>query len=697
MDPAAARSPLATATPSRRWSRLMAYGQWAVPLIYLTSGSLWILGSDNLIAALTGDPDRLAGLQTLKGLLYVLATAVLLYLLLRPLLRRLTESHRLLEASEQRYRSLFFSNPVPMWIYAPESLEILAVNDAALAFHGSRREEFLALRLPALWPEQDGTRLAEHLAAARSAPDQLPESMHRLRTRSGGYRDVVLLDCPAGAQEHPAARLMAVHDRTTELQACHEREETSRRLREAQSIAGIGYWEVNPATGYGHFSDELYRLIGRQPPESPGWRPLGELFASPSSAPHLQCIEQRLSLIRLGLATHVDDQFAITDAAGETRRFLILADGFEDGTGRPMVRGILQDITRAAPTVIPDLPFRRLVDVMPDGLLVLEGERAIFANPAFRLEFGLGQDPLAELTLPALVVDEDRERFAQWLLQAPAEGEALLLTPAPLMHRRDHSVFRAGIVQQVTRHDGRLYRLLFVRDLSDAERMRDALAAGNAELQALARRLFSLQEDERRAISRDLHDDIGQAITAMKLSAHAAMDDEDPATRREELGEIVALADATVVKLRDISTLLRPPQLDALGLEASIRWQAGRLLRSSDITLDLQLTPLPARPAREVEQACFRIAQECLTNVVRHAHAGQVTVSLHDVDGQWLELRVQDDGDGFDPAGAAGLGLVVMRERAQGAGGLLKMHTAPGAGTLVELRLPYQPSAASPN
>lgn len=695
MDPAAAHSPLAIATPPRRWSRMMAYGQWAVPLIYLVSGSLWILGSDSLIATVAGAPDRLAGLQTLKGLLYVVATAALLYLLLRPLLRRLTEAHQLLEASEQGYRSLFFSNPVPMWIYAPESLDILAVNDAALAFHGSSREEFLALRLPALWPEQDGIRLAEHLAAARSASGQLPESVHRLRTRSGGCRDVLLLDCPAGTREQPA-RLVAVHDRTTEWQTRHELEQTSRGLREAQSIAGIGYWELNPATGYGHFSDGLYRLIGRQPPEAPGWRPLSELFASSPSAPQLQGLEQRLSLIRLGLATHVEDQFAITDAAGDIRRFLILADGFEDGTGRPMVRGILQDITRAAPVAIPDLPFRRLVEVMPDGLLVMEDERAIFANPAFRLEFGLGNEPLAGLALPALVVDGDRERFAHWLGQAPAEGEALLLTPAPLMRRRDHSVFRAGIVQQVTRHDGRMYRLLFVRDLSDAERMRDALAAGNAELQALARRLFSLQEDERRAISRDLHDDIGQAITAMKLSAHAAMDDEDPVARREELDEIVAMADATVAKLRDISTLLRPPQLDALGLEASIRWQAGRLLRSSDITLDLQLAPLPARPAREVEQACFRIAQECLTNVVRHAHAGHVTVSLHDVDGQWLELRVQDDGDGFDPAGATGLGLVVMRERAQGAGGLLKMHTAPGAGTTVELRLPYQP-AASPH
>ena len=694
MDPAA-RFPLAVATPSRRWSRLMAYGQWAVPLIYLLSGSLWILGSDSLIAGLTGDPDRLAGLQTVKGLFYVLATALLLYLLLRPLLRRLTESHQRLEASERRYRSLFFANPVPMWVYAPDSLEILAVNDAALAFHGSTRVEFLALHLPALWPEQDGPRLAAHLAEVRAAPGEPSESMQRLRTRSGGYRDVVLLDCPAGFTESPA-RLVAVHDRTAELQARRDLEQTGRQLREAQSIAGIGYWELNPATGYGHFSDELYRLIGQPVPETPCWRPLDDLFAAPAATAPLQRIVQRLSSIRLGQGSRAEERFVVTDAAGQARQFLILAEAFEDGTGHPMVRGTLQDITRlAAAAGVPDPPFRKLVDVMPDGLLVLEGEHVRFANPAFLLEFGLDDRTLAETALPALAVDEDRERFVRWLRCVPDAGEASLLTPAPLMRRRDGSVFRAGLVQQATGHEGREYRLLFVRDLSEAERIRDALAASNAELQALARRLFTLQEDERRAISRDLHDDIGQAITAMKLSAHAAMDDEDPAARREELDEIVSLADTTVAKLRDISTLLRPPQLDALGLEASIRWQAGRLLRASEIEPDLRLQPLPARPAQEVEQACFRIAQECLTNVVRHAHAGRVTVSLDDVDGRWLELRVEDDGDGFDPGQATGLGLVGMRERAQAAGGTLKMRTAPGAGTVVELRLPYEPHSAS--
>jgi glucose-6-phosphate-specific signal transduction histidine kinase len=133
------------------------------------------------------------------------------------------------------------------------------------------------------------------------------------------------------------------------------------------------------------------------------------------------------------------------------------------------------------------------------------------------------------------------------------------------MQRADGRSFHAGLAVGEVRYGGRDCKLLIVRDLSDSERTRSALETSNRELQAMAGRLFSLQEDERRAISRDLHDDIGQAITAIKLSAHAAQDEHDPQRRGEDLAQIVSLADTTVAKLRDISTLLRPPQLDALG------------------------------------------------------------------------------------------------------------------------------------
>ncbi|MQP74770.1 hypothetical protein CQ393_02535 [Stenotrophomonas sp. MYb238] len=239
-------------------------------------------------------------------------------------------------------------------------------------------------------------------------------------------------------------------------------------------------------------------------------------------------------------------------------------------------------------------------------------------------------------------------------------------------------------------------RLLAARDLAELESSRKALETGNRELQAMAGRLFSVQEDERRAISRDLHDDIGQAVTAIKLAAHAAMDEDDTRRRREDLGQIVELVDSTVVRLRNLSMLLRPPQLDALGLEAALRWQAGQLFRSSPVELWMEVDELPQRPDNEVEQACFRIAQESLTNALRHALASQVRLSLEDDGDGRLRLRVVDDGEGFDPDGPRGLGLVVMRERAQSVGGWLRIRTAPGEGTQIELHLPYRaPQAAA--
>jgi len=206
------------------------------------------------------------------------------------------------------------------------------------------------------------------------------------------------------------------------------------------------------------------------------------------------------------------------------------------------------------------------------------------------------------------------------------------------------------------------------------------------ELHALTGRLIDVQENERRTISRELHDDIGQAISAMKMSA-TSIEGEDEDGRREIVEEIVGIADATIAKLRDISILLRPPQLDALGLVAALRWQCERLFRSGVPALELELTPLPERPDPAVELACFRIAQEALTNVLRHSGATQVTVLLAPRGDQIL-LSIIDDGRGFDPDDVHGLGLIAMRERATHLGGTFDIETVAGAGTCIRACLP---------
>ena len=216
------------------------------------------------------------------------------------------------------------------------------------------------------------------------------------------------------------------------------------------------------------------------------------------------------------------------------------------------------------------------------------------------------------------------------------------------------------------------------------------------ELQSVAQRLLTVQEDERRTLSRELHDDIGQSITAIKLAA-TSLDDEaiggDPAQRREILDELVAIADQTVLKLRNLSMLLRPPQLDSLGLEPALRGQVARLARNTGLDIQLQVAAADGRLPADVELACFRIAQEALTNAARHAAARQVRVDVdfaQDARGRQLVLRVSDDGRGLEPGRPGGIGLMTMRERASQLGGSVAVEPRSGGGTVVVAILPLR-------
>ena len=233
-------------------------------------------------------------------------------------------------------------------------------------------------------------------------------------------------------------------------------------------------------------------------------------------------------------------------------------------------------------------------------VVLLAGDRVRYANPACAEAFGRPVESMPGLPVQALVAEDDVPLLREWLRAALMPGQSPdAAVRTPRMRRSDGSLFNAALTAAETRYEDAICTVVVMRDLSDAERMRDELVAGNQQLQAMAARIFSVQEDERRRISRDLHDDIGQSITAIKMSASAAMDEDDPARRHDDLDDVLALADATLSRLRDISILLRPPQLDALGLEAALRWHAERLFAHAGVDLDLAIAALPRRPGRE--------------------------------------------------------------------------------------------------
>jgi signal transduction histidine kinase len=201
----------------------------------------------------------------------------------------------------------------------------------------------------------------------------------------------------------------------------------------------------------------------------------------------------------------------------------------------------------------------------------------------------------------------------------------------------------------------------------------------------LSHRLLAAQEAERRRIARALHDDLGQLVLSLRHSLLALAQSVD-------VTEPLARLDAITQRIRDASLDLWPSILDDLGLAAAVRWLADRQTRRG-LTVFAAVDDVGRMPIA-IEAACFRIAQEALTNVARHAGASRAAIHLR-ASGATLALVVTDDGCGFDPAEAwgravqgAGLGLLGMRENATLAGGHLEVESAPGVGTTVRLSLP---------
>ncbi len=213
------------------------------------------------------------------------------------------------------------------------------------------------------------------------------------------------------------------------------------------------------------------------------------------------------------------------------------------------------------------------------------------------------------------------------------------------------------------------------------------------DLQRLSARLVRVQEDERRAFARELHDEVGQALTAVKAElAVVARRLAGSGVPEEVLSDARAVADDALKAVRDLSQLLHPTVLDDLGLPAAV----GALLRSvgprAGLRTELVHQGLSGRLASEVEVCAYRIVQEGLTNVVRHAGAGEVRVTLDRSD-SWLRVSVEDDGRGFEwPASLSrsmgGLGLLGIRERVTGLGGRVWLDSAPGRGTRLVAELP---------
>lgn len=212
--------------------------------------------------------------------------------------------------------------------------------------------------------------------------------------------------------------------------------------------------------------------------------------------------------------------------------------------------------------------------------------------------------------------------------------------------------------------------------------------AARSELRELSRRLVDTEERERRAISRELHDEVGQSLSALLVDVeNLTATHEERGDVRQGLEHIKTLAEKSVNEVRNMALLLRPSMLDDLGLVAAVEWQAREVSKRTGIIVDTVDENVPEDLPEEYRICVYRIVQESLNNCAKHAGATHARVVLRRVPNR-LEVRVEDDGKGFDAVRVRGLGLLGMNERVSQLGGTLRVDSGAGRGTRLAVDLP---------
>ncbi|MDE2343169.1 MAG: PAS domain-containing protein [Betaproteobacteria bacterium] len=321
--------------------------------------------------------------------------------------------------------------------------------------------------------------------------------------------------------------------------------------------------------------------------------------------------------------------------------------------------------------------------------------RYILVNEAFIATAGLPVEAILGRTPPEVWPDHWGEHFLETDREVVEKGIRLRFEeerPGPSGDLRWFDTVKTPLFDA---QGGVMGIVGISRDITDRKEMERHLRESRTQLRELSAYLQTVREEERSRISRELHDELGQSLTAIQLGLGSLEERHgNPAAWRAALGELQRLTCDTVTSMQRLASDLRPPLLDDLGLPAAIEWLLTTFTQRTRVAHTLHLSEAPLNCDTDTSTALFRIVQEALTNVSRHSKATHVTVILN-AGPEGTRLSVADNGKGMDERLAtapSSLGLIGMRERTLMLGGHLAITSSPGAGTVVNVRIPPCPA-----
>jgi PAS domain S-box-containing protein len=617
---------------------------------------------------------------------------------LRGTVQDITERKRVeeeLHESEEKYRYMFANNPQPMWIYDLETLAFLEINSAALQHYGYSREEFLSMTLKDIRPQEDIDALLKDVELTTKEYNRAGEWRHL--KKSGEIINVEIISHIVTFKDRKARHVM-VNDITERKQAEEALRASEARYRHLFDASPDGIVVIafdgsiksaNIAQARMYRYDSPHDLIGVH---------ATELVAISSRDYSAQILQRRLNGEDIPPVEYELVRKDGTTFFGETSATILQgADGTVSGyictTRDTTERNRIQEALHMS-----SLYTRSLIEVSLDPLITISTNGKVMdVNKATEFVTGVSREQLIGSDFSDYFTEPEkaREGYRNVFKDGSIRDYALAIRHksgqvTEVLYNAAIFSNDAGDVQGV---------FAAARDITEHKRVEAELRIFHNELRMLANHLQNIREEERMRLAREFHDQLGQSLTALKMDLSLLLrmiSDEKQDVQRnlvaDELRSMQKLVDETINMIWVIIAGLRPQMLEDLGLVTTLEWEAKQFESRTGISCELKSSAGDIQMDSNKSIALFRIYQEALTNVARHANA-TVVKSVLKREHEMLVLEIKDNGCGISidrKSKPESFGLIGMRERALALGGSCEISGSPGEGTTVLVRLPLE-------
>lgn len=619
------------------------------------------------------------------------------------------EAEEQLRSSEQRYRTLFETMSQGV-VYQNAEGEIISANPAA--------EEILGLTIDqmqgrtSMHPDwrvmtMDGSPLPgeKHpsMVALRRGEkvENFVMGVYHPRKEKHVWISVSAVPQFREGSDRPYQVFTTFLDITERVEAERALKEREELLLEAERMARVGGWEIDLETDMVWWS-RVTREIHEVPPDYEPTLEEALDFFPPEVHPRLE------SAIQQAREEGVPYDLELPFITAKRQRLWVHTIGraeFENGKC-VRVHGTFQDITERKSAqfelMTSEEKYRTLFDSAMDALVVVDEDtlEILDANQAAQDMYGYPREELLTLKATDLSAEPTKtiEAVQQFHHDMTANSPTEFRIPLRYHKKRDGSVILVEIKVKHLFLQGKRVQLALIRDITEVKMMEYELRRRKGQLESLTARLVEADEIQRREFARNLHDQVGQSLSLLRFNLDrlkSRIDEEklDKKSMVVKISEAASLVDETSKSIRQVINNLRPPVLDDYGLFAALHWYADRLQDQAQFRVSVRGKELTPRLPMNIENALFRITQEALANVVSHAQATEVTISLRGEDDQVI-MEIADDGRGFRPSdvdaedGEQGWGLTFMRERVEVIGGSFRLESGVEKGTLVHVQVP---------